>query len=202
MKTFINGTFAYVRVGRNFMMDDKILLPLRQKILLGLTIFVGLFFLVSYNIGLIDQGKLNLFIFFYSFGVSIWLLAFETLVDLDDNRIFFIWLVIGLTQFCFYLLTKDNENFKIYRSQNFDPNNFFNNYISETTTSSLKTLLFFLVVYKIFNTIIKKLTGNCLLNTYRQISWSHDTIKRKISGLDVVFNVLLFVVIAISALTK
>jgi hypothetical protein len=188
-------------VSSNFMTDDRTLLPLRQKILIGLTIFVGLFFFVSYKLGLIDQGKLTLFILFYSFGVTMWLLVFETLVDLDDNRIFFIWLVIGLTQFCFYLLTKDNENFKIYRSPNIDPNSFLNNYISDTTTSSLKTLLFFLIAYKIFNTIMKKMTGNCLLNTYRQMSWSHDTIKRKISGLDVVFNLLLFVVIIISALT-
>ena len=182
--------------------DDRTLLPLRQKILLGLTILVGLFFLVSYNLGLIDPGKLTLFILFYSFGVTMWLLAFETLVDLDDNRIFFIWLAIGLVQFCFYLLTKDNENFKIYRSPNIDPNSFLNNYISDTTTSSLKTLLIFLIGYKIFNTIMKKLTGNCLLNTYRQMSWSHETIKRKISGLDVVFNLLLFVVIILSALTR
>ena len=184
------------------MTHDRTLLPVRQKILLGLTIFVGLFFFVSYNLGLIDQGKLTLFIMFYSIGVTMWLLAFETLVDLDDIRIFSIWLVIGLTQFCFYLLTKDNENFKIYRSPKFDPNSFLNNYISETTTSSLKTLLFFLIAYRIFNTIMKKLTGNCILNTYRQMSWSHNTIKRKITGLDVVFNLLLFIIIIISALTR
>jgi hypothetical protein len=183
-------------------MNDTTLLPLRQKILLGLTISVGLFIYVSYNLGLIDSGKLTIFILFYSFGVTMWLLAFETLVDLDDNRIFYIWLAIGLTQFCFYLLTKDNVNFKIYRSPNIDTNSFLNNYVSDTSTSSLKTLLFFLIAYKLFNTIMKKLTGNCLLNTYRQMTWSHDSIKRKISGLDVVFNLLLFVVIIISALTK
>lgn|GEM_PF-1348882 len=183
-------------------MNDTTLLPLRQKILLWLTISIGLFLFVSYNLGLIHPEKLTLFILFYSFGVSMWLLAFETLVDLDDNRIFYIWLAIGLTQFCFYLLTKDNENFKIYRSPNIDANSLLSNYLSDTTTSSLKTLLFFLISYKLFNTVMKKLTGNCLLNTYRQMSWSHDTIKRKISGLDVVFNVLLLAVIIISALTR
>lgn len=183
-------------------MNDTTLLPLRQKILLGLTISVGLCILVSYNLRLIDPGKLTLFVLFYSFGVTMWLLAFETLVDLDDNRIYYIWLTIGLLQFCIYLLTKDNVNFKIYRSPNINPDSFLSKYVSDTTTSSLKTLLLFLIAYKGFNTLMKKLTGNCLLNTYRQLSWSHDTIKRKISGLDVVFNILLLVVIIISALTR
>ena len=130
------------------------------------------------------------------------LLAFETLVDLNENRIFYIWLAIGLIEFCIYILTKDNMNFKIYRNPNIDPNSFFSKYVSDTTTSSLKTLLFFLITYKIFNTLMKKLTGNYLINTYRQRSWSHDIIKRKISGLDVVFNILLWIVIIISALIR
>ncbi|MBQ20935.1 MAG: hypothetical protein CMD31_09285 [Flavobacteriales bacterium] len=183
-------------------MNNKSLLPFRQKILLGLTIFVGLFIITSYNLRLIEQDKLTLFLLLYSFGVTISLLVFETLVDLENNRIFYIWFAIGLAQFLIYLLTKDNMNFKIYRSPNFETNNFINQYISDTTTTSLKTLFCFLISYKIFNSIMKKMTGNYLLNTYRQMSWSHDTIKRKISGLDVVFNILLYVVIIISALTR
>ncbi len=182
------------------MLNTKILLPLRQKILLGLTLIVGLLIFISYNLRMLDSGKLTFFILLYSFGVAMWLLVFETLIDLNNNRIFLIWLVVGLIQFCFYLLTKDTASLKINRNPNIDTNSFLSSLVSDTATSSLKTLLFFLIAYKCFNTIMKKLTGNCIVNTYRQISWSHDTINRKISGLDVVFNILLFIVIIISAL--
>jgi ABC-type transport system involved in cytochrome c biogenesis permease subunit len=121
-------------------MNDKTILPLRQKILLGLTISLGILICIGYNLGLIEQGYLVLYIFFYSIGVSIFLLSSETLVDLDNNRIFYIWLAIGLIQFCVYLLTKDNINFKIYRRSNVDMNSFLNKYLSDATTSSLKTL--------------------------------------------------------------
>lgn len=183
-------------------MIDTNLIPLRQKILLGMTIFVGLVIFISYHFGLIEPSKLTMFVLFYSMVPAMSLLGFETLLDLDNNRIFYIWFTIGLIQFCIYLLTKDNLNFKILRGPNFDTNSLINNYVSDATTASLKTLLYFLIVYKLFNSIMKKLTGNYLLNTYKQMFWTHDTIRRKISGLDVVFNILLFAIILISAISR
>jgi len=164
-------------MSNNFMKYE--ILPLRQKRLLGLTCIVGFVILILHILEIINPQVLEIITIFYLLGVPFSLLTSEELIDLNDNRIFNIWLIIGIIYFCIYL---------IIRNMNY-------NWIG-----TLRALPSFLVAYKVFNTIIKKITGRCLLNTYRQISWSHDTEKLQITALDVVFNLLLCFIIAISAL--
>lgn len=174
-------------------------LPLRQIILLCLTICAGLFIIVSYNFSLIDLNILSLYILFYSIGVPLGILFFDTLIDLNNSKIYNIWLLIGIIQLCFYLMTKNNENFTIYRDTDVN-DSLINKSLINTTTSALKALLIFLLAYKFFNIIMLKLTGNFILNTYKQDSWEHELINRKITKLDVFFNFLLLAVIALAVL--
>ena len=100
----------------------------------------------------------------------------ETLLDLNDTRIFKIWLKIGLINFIVYLIEKNADVIWV---------------------TSLRTLLFFLIAYKIFNTIMKKVTGTHIVDTYL-VSGYHYIARRKITILDRIFNILLFAVIALS----
>jgi hypothetical protein len=180
--------------------DNGFTIPLRQKLLLGITLTVGLYLLVAYQQGFIEQQKLTKYIFYYSLGVPMALLVLDAFTDLNDNRIFSIWISIAVIQITIYLLTKDKMYFQTLRSPNFDKNTWFNSHMSETTITSLKALFFFLIAYKLFNGLMKKVTGNYLVNTYRQQSWRYNLTGRKFTVLDVVFNILLLFVIFISAL--
>lgn len=156
-------------------MTTRISLPLRQKILLIIAILGGLIILVGYNLKTFSYSTLQILILFYSLLIPFFLLSFETLIDLNKKHIFNIWLTIGTLNFIIYLLTKDGS--------------------INSLTSPLKTLLLFLIGYKILNEIKKKATGKYILNTYRQFSWNHDIEKRKISLMDVLLNILLFIII-------
>jgi len=158
---------------------NEIKLPLRQKVLLGLTAIIGLSILILCRLKTIDPNVFNMIILCYFLGVPLSLLVLDTLIDLNDNKIFNIWLLIGLVFFCIYLTVRN---------------------INVIWIGSLRALLFFLIAYKIFNTIMKKTIGKYLINTYRQTSWIHDTAKRKITGLDVVFNILLSFIIILSVI--
>jgi len=153
--------------------------PLRQKILLGLNIIVWIFTITVYYLKVIDTELLRRIVFGYSICIPIYLLTQETLVDLNNNRIFTVWFIIGLINFAFSLALKK---------------------LGFAWGSALRSFLFFLLAYKILNYIIKDEEGRCLLNTYRQISWTHDTEGVKITGLDVFFNFLLLAVIILSVL--
>ncbi len=176
-------------------------LPLRQKILLFIAISVGLFILLVNQFQILEQNKLTMAIFIYSIGIPFGLLMFDTLIDLNDNRIFMMWLSIAILLFIFYTLTRHNVNFQIQRSHNFNSSGI-NILLSDISTSSLKTPLMFLLTYWVCNSIMKKITGNFILNTYRQISWRHDLVGRKVNWLDVLFNIILCLVIVISGLTR
>ena len=177
-------------------------MPLRQKILIGLTIFVGLIILILFQYQLVDNPTLKLLIFLYSFLIPFFLLGFETLIDLNSNRIYFIWLVISVIFFGIYFLAKDDATFLIRQNFSANTNDGVKFYLSNSALSPFKSLFFFLIAFKVANGLMKKITGNYLLNTYRQMSWVHDSKNRKITGLDVLFNILLSIVIIISAMIR
>ena len=60
--------------------------PLRQKVVILLTVSVGVFILIAYNLSLVSQEILNLIIFSYGLAVPMILLSFDTLVDLDKKK--------------------------------------------------------------------------------------------------------------------
>lgn len=183
-----------------FVMSEKhFSLPNRQKKLIGGMIVVGLVILFAYLFRLFDVQVLASAVFFYSFIVPGWILVDESLIDLDDNRIYFVWLIIGIILFMIYLLARDIPEFEIKRSEIAKG---INRYITNNTLSGLKSLLIFLLSYKVLNSIMKSITGDCLVNTYRQMSWKHDTEERPITSLDVTFNIILMVVIVVSVLTR
>jgi hypothetical protein len=133
-------------------------------------------------------------------GVPLILLMCDTVIDLNNMRIFSIWLVIALIMFAIFLLTDKNEKFKIVRSSNFDYTSTINSHITEYSTSSLKALLPFLVVYWILNKILKAIIGDYIINTNRQKAWYHEGAQREITGLDVVINIILYVTIITATL--
>ncbi len=183
------------------MIEDKIF-PTRQKILVTLTILIGVGLIVAYQWKLIVPEKLSLCILFYSLFVPFFLLATNALSDLNKRRIFLCWLVIGVIHFVFYLLIRNEHYFSYHRSSNFDRFSLVNTFLSENTTSALKTLLIFLLCYKLFNRQFKKANGNYLLSTFRQFSWTHDESKRMISVQEVFYNILLYFIILICVLTR
>ncbi|MFN8291890.1 MAG: hypothetical protein U0U70_16650 [Chitinophagaceae bacterium] len=175
-------------------MTDLKFLPVRQKVLIGVTVLVGLFLIVCSVLDLLRHDTLNQTIFFYSIGVPLFLLMFDTVVDLNKKPIFGIWFTIAVLTFIISLTTYKNDKFLIKRSAKFDPSTGVNIYISEYSTSSLKTLLIFLVLYWLLKKLLNK-RGLFLINTFKQTTWYHDIAQRKITGLDVITNVILYATI-------
>lgn len=156
-------------------------MPLRQKILLGSTITLGFLVLILYHIKIVNPEAMDIILYGYFLLVPFMLLANDTLVDLNDNRIFLIWFVIGVIFFIIYLFVRN---------------------ISALWVNSVKSLLVFLITYKPLNILMKKITGVHLINTFHQHSWKHDVAKRKITVWDVVFNMVLYLVTILSIFIK
>jgi hypothetical protein len=180
-------------------MTDLKILPLRQKILIGLTILVGLFLIVCSAFDLLRHDTLNQMILFYGIGIPLFLLMFDTVIDLNDKPVFGIWFTIAVLTFIISLTTYKNDKYIIKRSTKFDPTTGINSFISEYSTSSLKALLVFLILYWLLNKLLNK-RRLFLINTFRQTRWYHNIAQRKITGLDVVTNVILYATIILAGL--
>ena len=175
-------------------------LPARQKILLVLTISIGLIILFWSLTNALSNDTINQFIFFYSVGVPFLLLGFPTLNDLNSNKIFLVWLVVSLLLLALSIFANHSDKFIMDRSAQFDSTSRVNSLISDHSTSALKSLFIFLIVYWILNQLKKKMTGDFLVNTYRQTTWTNKDANRKMIGIDVLFNILLYVTILCSVL--
>jgi hypothetical protein len=183
---------------RQFMFDFTNLLP-RQKILIVLTVIAWVLLLVCSAFNLMGQDTLNQMIFFYSLGVPMFLLMFDTIIDLNDKNVFAIWMTIAIVNFLFSLTTYNNDKFIIRRTAKFDQTSGVNIWIGNHSTSSLKALLIFLIVYRLLNKLMNK-KGLFLINTFRKRRWYHEVAQRRITGLDVLTNVILYAVIIASVL--
>ncbi|WP_026309907.1 hypothetical protein [Niabella aurantiaca] len=137
-------------------------------------------------------------IWFYGVGVPLCLLVFDTVIDLNDGAIFGIWMIISIIMYIVSLTTYSNDAFVMHRT-GFDTGSPVNSLIAGYSTSSLKTLLIFLIVYWLFNKLLNK-KGLFVINTFRQTGWYHDTVQRRITGFDVLTNVVLCVAIIAAAL--
>jgi hypothetical protein len=178
---------------------DLTMLPLRQKILIALTVIVGLFLMTCSAFHLLSNDTLNQVILFYGIGVPLFLLVFDTVIDLNDKYVFNIWLTIAAVTFIISLTTYNNDRFIIQRSSKFDPTSGVNSLIGDYSTSSLKALLIFQIAYFLLNKQLNR-KGLFLINTFKQRRWDHDIVQRKITGLDVVTNVILYAVIIAAGL--
>jgi hypothetical protein len=154
-------------------MPQKSDIPLRQKVLGSITILTGIFILVVINTSFINRDTRNLTILIYGISVPMLLLCFDTLIDLDKKNIFTIWTIIGLLFLFAYFMTKRNPDFEINRSENFNSTGI-NKFITDSSTNSLKALPIFLLSYFILNVIVKRKTGNYIVNTFRQSNWYNE----------------------------
>jgi hypothetical protein len=155
--------------------------------------------MISSVFSLLQQDRLNQMILYYGIGLPLFLLLSDTVVDLNDKTIFSIWLAIAIVTFIFSLTGYNNDKFFIQRSASFNPTAGVNNLIGDYSTSSLKTLLLFLIAYWLLNKLLNK-KGLFIINTFKQKRWYHELAQRKITGLDVLTNVILIAVIIISGL--
>lgn len=180
-------------------MFDLTNLPFRQKILIGLTIIAGLSIIILSTFDLLLYDTINQIILFYSFGIPLMLLVFDTVIDLNNITIFRIWLTIAIATFIISLTTYNSDKFIIQRSARFDPASGINSLIGNYATSSLKALLIFLIAYLIINKLMNR-KGLFVVNTFKQEGWYHNIAKRKITWLDVVTNLILCAVIIAAGL--
>lgn len=137
--------------------------------------------------------------FFYSFGVSISLLGFDTLIDLKDKIVFQAWYVLSAIIFLVSLLGYGDERFLIIRSSNFNPNHGIDRYLSDYSVNCLKSLFIFLTSYWVINKLYSR-KGLYVINTFKQPRWYHDEARRKITGTDVLINFFLLFIILLSCL--
>jgi hypothetical protein len=197
---FVARTCSNTTVVGNFMirLSD---LPFRQKLLLSFTIFAGLFFLIAIKTAIVNVDTLNTFLFLYGMMAPTLLLSLDTLIDLNRKDVFTIWCIIAAFFLVAYLLTEDNPLFTIRRSSQYRSTGI-NKFISDSWASSLKSLPVFLIFYFVVNRIVKKATGNFIVNTFRQSKWYNDAARRKIYWYDVLTTFTLLAIIIIVSLFK
>jgi hypothetical protein len=175
------------------------MLSLRQKILIGLTFFAGLVLVACSTFDLLDQYILNQFILFYGIGIPLYLLTFDTVIDLNNKNTFRVWLAISILLLTISMMTFNSDKYIIERSSTFDKSSGINSWLSDHSTSSLKALFIFLLVYWAFNKLLNT-KGVFLINTFGQKNWYHNLANRDITGLDVIVNIVLYVVIIAAGL--
>ncbi len=175
-------------------------LPDRQKFILTLVISTGLIIWLCSATNILSTDTINDLIFFYSFGIPFLFLGFSTMMDLNDNKVFFVWLILSIVLLWISISTKNSDKFLIQRSIKFDTTSVVNSLMTDHSTGALKSLFFFLIGYWFLNLFSKKVTGNFLVNTYKQKTWTNEDAKRKMTGVDVLCNLILFVIVLCSVL--
>ncbi|MFZ1800206.1 MAG: hypothetical protein WAU24_10120 [Chitinophagaceae bacterium] len=175
-------------------------LPARQKFLLILTLSIGLLIWFCSVTNIASYDTINTVIFFYSFGVPFLFLGFSTIMDLNDNKVFLIWFTFSIILLLISFATKNSSQFIIHRSAQFDKSSGINSLMTDHSTAAMKSLFLFLIVYWILNQLSKKVTGNFIVNTYRQKTWINEDAKRKMTGMDVLCNIILFATVLCSVL--
>ena len=174
-------------------------IPIRQRILLISTIVIGIFIFIAYQTSIMSIEIINLAISFYGLGVPMLLLGLDTLVDLDKRNVFLIWSTIGLFFLIAYFATRNSTDFAISRTPDFHSKGV-NKFISDNWATSLRALPIFLFTYFIFNLIVKKRTGNFIVNTFRQSSWHNDAANREIHWYDMLTTFTLLGIIIIASI--
>jgi len=157
-------------------------LPFRQKCYLSITFLAGLFIFISFYWTLLEWHNLRAIIFVYGMSVPIFLLAGETVIDLNNQKIFKIWSLVAIIFLIVYLSTR-NVGFVYERATDLNK-----------ATTSLKALPIFLISYWPLNNFVKRKTGFYIINTFRQSVSYNSIAKRKIKWFDIVTNLILLIV--------
>src|SRR6187397_3636626 len=93
--------------------------PYRQKVLLIVCISVGLLMVFCSATNLLSFDIIYTLILFYSFSLPFLFLGFSTILDLDNNRTFIIWLLLSILLLLISFATHDLDKFTIHRSAKF-----------------------------------------------------------------------------------
>lgn len=170
----------------------KRLSKLQQTVLIFYLILSGLVYL-TFRMRILPRELINILIFFYGFGTAFGLLALY-IRELRNNLNYLIWLGIGIIQFLVFYSCQDNMYFNMRNYSTQSDWVSFADRINSLSTSSLKATIFVLIGIKIFDLLSQKLTGKKLIGTYRRFTWYSIEDKRKISWLDIVFNLILYLI--------
>jgi hypothetical protein len=156
---------------------------------------------IAFQLQLFSLATINVAVFLYGFSVPLFILCQNLLIDLNNKRVFAVWVIIGLVFLAVFLLTKNNPELNI-RHPNFKAQGKLDKLIAAESTSALKSLAFFLLAYGIINPLLKKNARNYIVNTFRQHKWYNDAAERKLTWLDVLINFLLFAVIIVGVFIR
>lgn len=175
-------------------------LPKNQKYLLALALSAGLFIWLCSTKNFLTYNTINTIIFIYSFTIPFLFLGFSTIMDLNDKNVFLIWLIVAIFLLIISLATNNMDKYLIQRSSQFDNSTGINSFLADHSTSALKSLFLFLIIYWPLNQLSKKFTGNFIVNTLRQTTWTNVDAKRKMTSMDVICNIVLYITIIVSVL--
>jgi hypothetical protein len=168
----------------------------RQRIVLAVYLLTACILSVLLLTHQFSERQANSIIFFFGIMWPLLLLA-AFFQDLRNPRYFRIWFVIAIIQLVITLITFRNPAFIIA------PNNESVSFmVSENefvlaSTESLKSLIFFLMAYQILRKVYLRFTGLELTNTYALSTWYNPRDERRITTLDVLMNLSLYLVIII-----
>lgn len=151
-------------------MNQSEALPRLHKKLIRITVVTGLLLLCFAVTGLLNP----VFVGLYGLVIPLGLQLFDTLTDLRHRQVFTAWLIVAVTIFLVSLPGYGSDDFMVRRA-----------------AAALKAPLSFLIMYWLLNQLCYR-NGRYLVNTYRQPRWYHEEAERKITGKDVLFNLILY----------
>ena len=175
-------------------------IPFRQKAILLTVVLLGLTIVGAYALRLLATGSLNIITLIYGFTVPFVLLAFDLLIDLNDKKVFRCWIIIGFIFFLSFLLFRDAQALIIRPISPDDPKHY--RWIGNSAGEGLKCLPLFLLAYWILNYLSRKIRGKTIVSTYQLNQWYSYAGNRKVDWVDVLINILLFLIILIGLVIK
>jgi hypothetical protein len=143
-----------------------------------LHICVGLFFYWTYQRQRFEIETFRTMVSAYYF-MATFLLLIGYYRQLRDLRIFIIWSIIALAQLLGYYMTKDITSFKVFRG---------------TSVDNLKSLIIMLIIFQVCRQISLALTKDEFIVTFRRFSDHDEDDKRKITWVDAVLSITVYLV--------
>ena len=173
-----------------------------HKTVLLIYLAISVLILIIYTSKILSRESINTLIFFYGFGTALGLLI-AYLKELRNNLNSLLWIGIGIVHFVIYEFCKNDMYFNM-RNYNANQENWvsFADKTSTLSTDSLKGTIIIVISIKIFDWIFQRLTNKQLIGTYRRFSWYSEEDNRRITWLDVVFNIILYFITLFAVMIK
>ena len=175
-------------------------IPFRQKVILLTVVVLGVIIAGLYASRLLAMESLNVIVFLYGLLTPGILVGSDLLIDLNDRNVFKCWIGVGLVFLLCFLFLRDTQAL-ILRPIRSDDTKYYR-WIGNSAAEVLKCLPLFLAAYWILNYLSKKARGMSLVSTYKLNKWYSDAGKRKVDWVDVVINILLYLIILIGSIVK